>query len=230
MTDAQQDEARRRRAEGAMFAELAGSYGVGKSTISRRVMESEPMFPWADFELGFWHPFGPYTGRSVASILEWKRDEAEQYGWTLWSFAACDLKPWMGLLGGTTASVYVLCSESPPARDPDVHRGERYAEAYQFDDGIWQMMPDRTLMNVTNPFRRRGEACAFKIRRVITLAAAEVPPITIQWFRKKTRSWCNDRLPSRGEFLIRRGGEQLPRRVRAVLELSPPYLARLRAS
>ena len=35
LTKAQQDEARRRRAEGAILAELARSYGVGKSTISR---------------------------------------------------------------------------------------------------------------------------------------------------------------------------------------------------
>jgi DNA invertase Pin-like site-specific DNA recombinase len=35
LTAAQQAEARRRRAEGATLAELACSYGVGKSTISR---------------------------------------------------------------------------------------------------------------------------------------------------------------------------------------------------
>jgi hypothetical protein len=35
LTEAQQDEARRRRAEGATLAELARSYGVGRSTISR---------------------------------------------------------------------------------------------------------------------------------------------------------------------------------------------------
>src|SRR6516162_2343114 len=35
LTEAQQDEARRRRAQGATLAELARSYGVGKSTISR---------------------------------------------------------------------------------------------------------------------------------------------------------------------------------------------------
>ena len=35
LTEAQQHEARRRRAEGATLAELARSYGVGKSTISR---------------------------------------------------------------------------------------------------------------------------------------------------------------------------------------------------
>ena len=35
LTEAQQTEARKRRAEGATLAELARSYGVGKSTISR---------------------------------------------------------------------------------------------------------------------------------------------------------------------------------------------------
>jgi DNA invertase Pin-like site-specific DNA recombinase len=35
LTPQQQKEARRRRAEGATLAELARSYGVGKSTISR---------------------------------------------------------------------------------------------------------------------------------------------------------------------------------------------------
>src|SRR5271165_4833719 len=35
LTDAHKAEARRRRAEGATLAELAPSYGVGKSTISR---------------------------------------------------------------------------------------------------------------------------------------------------------------------------------------------------
>jgi putative DNA-invertase from lambdoid prophage Rac len=35
LTDAQQAEARKRRAEGATLAELARSYRVGKSTISR---------------------------------------------------------------------------------------------------------------------------------------------------------------------------------------------------
>jgi hypothetical protein len=35
LTAAQQAEARRRWADGATLVELAGSYGVGKSTISR---------------------------------------------------------------------------------------------------------------------------------------------------------------------------------------------------
>jgi len=42
LTEPQQDEARKRRAEGATLAELARSYGVGKSTISRLTGLSSP--------------------------------------------------------------------------------------------------------------------------------------------------------------------------------------------
>jgi DNA invertase Pin-like site-specific DNA recombinase len=42
LTTAQQAEARRRRAEGATLAELARSYGVGKSTISRLTVRGFP--------------------------------------------------------------------------------------------------------------------------------------------------------------------------------------------
>jgi DNA invertase Pin-like site-specific DNA recombinase len=44
LTEAQQAEARQRRAEGATLAELARSYGVGKSTISR--LSSYRDSPW----------------------------------------------------------------------------------------------------------------------------------------------------------------------------------------
>ena len=42
LTEAQKDEARHRRAKGATLAELARSYGVGKSTISRLTGLSSP--------------------------------------------------------------------------------------------------------------------------------------------------------------------------------------------
>jgi DNA invertase Pin-like site-specific DNA recombinase len=41
LTEAQQAEARKRRAEGATLAELARSYHVGKSTISRLTGEGK---------------------------------------------------------------------------------------------------------------------------------------------------------------------------------------------
>jgi hypothetical protein len=42
---------------------------------------------WDLFDLGFCHPFGPYTGLSVSEILDWKRTEVTKNRWTLWSFA-----------------------------------------------------------------------------------------------------------------------------------------------
>jgi hypothetical protein len=75
---------------------------------------------WAEFGLGFWHTFGPYSGRTADAILEWKAAEVERYGWTLWSFAAVDLTPWLGVLSASTGPIYVLCSDSPGARDRDV--------------------------------------------------------------------------------------------------------------
>jgi hypothetical protein len=56
--------------------------------------------PWDDFQMGFWHPFGPYTARSPVSILQWKRDEIERHGWTFWSFANSNVNQWVELLVG----------------------------------------------------------------------------------------------------------------------------------
>jgi len=36
---------------------------------------------WERFEIGFWHPFGPYAGLSPAQVLEWKAEETARYGW-----------------------------------------------------------------------------------------------------------------------------------------------------
>src|SRR5437764_1497322 len=102
---------------------------------------------------------------------------------------------------------------APIATDPDIYRGQRYAEAYKLvDSGVWQLMPDRAVMNVANPFKRSGMACAFKVTRVISLAAAEVSPITIEWYQKGSHRWSSGCRPTRGEFLIRRGGQQPLRR------------------
>jgi hypothetical protein len=45
----------------------------------------------------------------------------------------------------------------------------------------------------------------------------------MEWFSQG--AWREDRIPTRGEYLIRRGGEIAIRDVAAVLELKPPYLA-----
>ena len=62
--------------------------------------------PWDDFQLGFWHPFGPYTGLSVGAILRWKQDEVQRHGWTFWSFAYSRVAEWVELLGKSSAPLF----------------------------------------------------------------------------------------------------------------------------
>src|SRR5437879_5034046 len=110
---------------------------------------------WDKFEIGFWHPFGPYTGRTTAEVLDWKTGEIERYGWTFWSFAySSTASAWLSELAKPRVwgPVYALCSYSPGARDPDVHRGTLFARHYRYlGDTSWQAMPDADVMSVTNP-------------------------------------------------------------------------------
>jgi hypothetical protein len=48
-------------------------------------------------------------------------------------------------------------------------------------------------------------------------------PLAIEWLSRG--KWRADALPTRPEYLIRRGGNMVMRDVRAILELRPPYLA-----
>ncbi len=133
----------------------------------------------------------------------------------------------MDILADNGEPTYVLCSFSAGARDPDVHRGARLATHYRFaSETLWHAMPDPALMKVTNPFRRHGRALAFKIGRVVELTP-QVPPFHVRWYSRIEKQWRSDPLPTRGEYLIRRGGPVPLRSVCAVLELIPPYIAEL---
>lgn len=185
---------------------------------------------WENFTIGFWHPFGPYTGLSAAQVLEWKRFETERHGWTFWSFVYSSSEAWLEQLASVSGPVFAFCSDSPGARDPDQHRGTLLASHFRYPrDGDWKAMPEPHIMKVTNPFKRQGLALAFKVARVLPVPP-RVPPFEIEWYSKGDRGWRSDALPTRGEFLIRRGGSVRPRRVSAVLELVEPYLAVLKCA
>ena len=88
---------------------------------------------WEGFEIGFWHPFGPYTGLTPAEVLEWKRSEAETHGWTFWSFAySSSADRWLAQLTSSKKRVFALCSHSPSATDPDAHRGILLGTHYRY--------------------------------------------------------------------------------------------------
>ena len=183
---------------------------------------------WETFKIGFWHPFGPYTGLSPGQVLDWKGSETARHGWTFWSFVYSSAEPWLGQLANVSGPVFAFCSDSPAAQHPDPHQGTLLASHFRYlHDGDWQTMPEPHIMKVTNPFKRQGLALAFKVGRVLPVPS-QVPPVEIEWYSKGDRVWRSDSLPTRGEFLIRRGGSLRPRRVSAVLELVEPYLAVLK--
>src|SRR5262249_49800870 len=153
-----------------------------------------------------WHPFGPYTGLSTDEVLEWKSGEVKRHGWTFWSFAySPSADTWLNLLAEARGPTFALCSHSVGARDPDDNRGTLLATHYRYlAAGPWEPMPDPKIMKVTNPFKRRGLALAFKVQRVIALDPV-IPPFAVEWYAKGELRWRSDPLPTRGEFLIRRG-------------------------
>lgn len=70
--------------------------------------------------------------------------------------------------------------------------------------------------------------CArFQSRRSTRLEKPIVPDIEIEWFARGDGLWRNDGLPTRGEYLVRRGTGTRLRPVSAVLQLEPPYLVEL---
>ena len=183
---------------------------------------------WDEFQVGFWHPFGPYTGLTTQQVLDWKQEETVRHGWTFWSFAYSPTADvWLRLLSRETGPVFALCSHSPGAQDPDKNRGTLLATHHrELEEKEWHPMPDPDIMKVTNPFKRQGLALAFKVRRVVAFDP-EAPPFSVEWYGKQENRWFSEKVPTRGEFLVRRGGSTPLRAVGALLELMPPYLAAL---
>jgi hypothetical protein len=189
---------------------------------------------YAAFGIGFWHPFGPHGGETTAQILQRKVKEIAENGWTLWSFQhRTMLDAWQGhLISAAPEEVLVFCSAGG-GNDP-LNRGGtvRVADcrSYRFvGETEWRSTPER--VRVPHTFRfGRGHASAFVIQRIIhpvepfDLPAVEWLSEDGQW-RKAFQSGQGRGIPSRGEYLIRPGGTCRMRKVGAVLELRPPYLA-----
>ncbi len=200
-------------------------------------------------EMAFWSPFGPHAGEEPERILGRKRDEIESNGWTLWSFAGANLKPWRDEIGkwkdgpsdGRSADVYAFLSDSPNAKDPlrtgsdkEVSDLKCYRKAGEDE---WRSPPS----GVCSPhsFKKsaqRRRASAFIVKSIVD-RLDQRPDAHVEWFRKRDEQWCNclggrqDRklLPTRGVYLVRRCSCGVPLRpVRALLVLEAPYLAELR--
>jgi hypothetical protein len=182
-------------------------------------------FSWDKLGLSFGHPFGRYGGQSQPEILDQKDSEIRNVGFTLWTFGVRRHVPdlWVENLLHVQGPIYVLLFDSPGAQEPDPHRIEPRAERFQpvksndwlpIPDGIWEAA-------------RHGITAAFIVKRVIRIIPLVRPPIALEYLRTSDGLWCDRPIPPRLAYMLRRGGQQQPRRVYAVLELQAPYLARL---
>jgi len=190
-----------------------------------------PDVSFSKFELAFWHPFGSHGREPPKDIIRRKRSEIEANGWTLWSFQFRQmLDDWhQKLCSAKPKTVFVFCSESPAAVDPardGTSAKPTDCKKYRFvgnEDTEWHAMPRQ--VRVPHPFRpSKNLASAFVVQRVHYPIINQFHPV-VEWFSQNEGPWRQDRIPTRGEYLIRLGGVFPIRRVSAVLELKPPYLA-----
>ncbi|HVT15275.1 MAG TPA: hypothetical protein VHQ90_03705 [Thermoanaerobaculia bacterium] len=199
--------------------------------MDSNMLPPSPTVNAAGFAVGIWHPFGPHGGESVEDIIKRKSREIEVNGWTLWSFQhrrSETLELWYRELAFSRVThPMVFCSDSKGAVDPAdiICSSVRVTNCRSFrfigTGAAWQPLPSG--VNVPHPFRgEKKRATAFMIQRIVYPAAQLALP-AIEWLSKG--QWRQDRLPGRGEYLIRPGGTLPMRPVRALLELRSPYLA-----
>jgi len=166
----------------------------------------------------------------MGEIIDRKRREIEANGWTLWSFTYRPmLNDWHGQLQTlTSGNVYVFCSEGrgavDPVRDGSLSRSIE-CQKYRFiGEENWQPMPKG--VRVPHPFQPRRKqqlASAFVVRQIQWPVSRFQRPV-MEWL-SQDGAWCQNKVPSRGVYLIRPGGTEAMRAISAVLELRFPYLA-----
>jgi hypothetical protein len=178
--------------------------------------------------IAFWHCFGVHAGESPEEILQRKQKEIDATGgWTLWSFSRktfqtielwrSEIKRWKPV------SVLALCSQSKGAIDP---KGipTRARVFRTTEESNWQTIPDT--INVPHPFGEKTSASAFRVSRVLSPSDVSITT-EFHWLRVKDRVWCDERIPTRGEYLLRPGRGAPLRPIRAVLELQEPFVVEI---
>ena len=210
---------------------------------------------YQQFEMAFWHPFGSHSGETPEEIIERKQGEIQRCGWTLWSFQNrrtmlplwhTQLENWCSeKTRDDTGRVFAFCSDSRGAKDP-MNTGNKekvkkdncthYLQVDEAEDDNWRPVPPG--IRALHSFKKsvsHPQCSAFMVKKIIY--PAEEPhrlKSAAVWFAK-SGEWRQERtngdkcLPTRGEYLIRPHPQGVPlRRIRAVLELAPPYLAQLK--
>jgi hypothetical protein len=181
------------------------------------------------FQIGFWHPFGPHAGESAEQIIERKRREIlANDGWTLWSFQfRHTLDVWLKeIRTNKPQAVFVFCSEGKGASDPKGNIS--LCSSYRLA-GEKTCQPIPAAIKVPHPIGKKTLASAFVVEHVeqIVYPVQSVDLPTVEWFKENSNpTWKSDTpVPTRPEYLIRSGGHLRMRSYRAILQLREPYLA-----
>jgi len=174
------------------------------------------------FKVGFWSPFGIAAGEGRDCIILRKKREISKNGWTLWSFQRRPeqtINLWVDEIKKYSKNVFVFCSDSKSARDP---KGKVFcAKKFKFANSAnWKDVP--LLIKIPHPFGERNYASAFIVKAIYEPERIKVPE-GIQWLCVDGR-WRKDKLPTRGEYLIKSRGKSKLRRIYAILELKFPYV------
>lgn len=192
-----------------------------------------------EFKIAFWNPSGPHGGEAFGDIIERKREEIRSNGWTLWSFQYRPmLEDWHRELSqGEFGGVYAFCSRGEgkdPAEDGDAVTVDcaRYKPVGETE---WRDTPKT--IRASHPFRQgqqRRRASAFIVRRIIhpvpPTISTRMESARVEWLKQKEGWWRLTEVPPRSISLVRSCPEGVPlRKIGAVLELKPPYLAYLEA-
>ncbi len=173
--------------------------------------------------IGFWHPFGPHGGETRKQIIERKRKEIQKNRWTLWSFqyrTDKTLNQWIAQIKKNKGRVFVFCSDSEGARDP---KGKKfYAKQFRYPtSSTWNNIP--SAIGIPHPFGKKPLACAFKVKSIYNPEVIRIPK-GIKWLCVGENKWREDKLPTRGEYLLKSDGRCKLRKVYKILELVFPYL------
>lgn len=182
---------------------------------------------WQKFSIGFWHPFGVHAGELRDDILDRKMSEIESQGWTLWSFQhRKTLNIWFDILKlSIDNNVYVFCSDSKNAQNPQ--SSVVYCKQYQpIDNQEWLDIPQS--ISVPHPMAKRAFGSAFIVENIYRFSDTPLVDFAIAWYGTADSKWRNESLPTRGEYLIKKGGATKTRKIYAVLKLRYPFLATLR--
>ena len=177
----------------------------------------------------FWHCFGVHAGESPDDILERKRREiAANGGWTLWSFNGKrpqTVELWTSEIQSAIPSyVHALCSKSRNAIDPK-GKSAFAREFRSVGQQIWQPIPES--IKVPHPFGNKSTASAFRVSKILHASEVTIPS-AFEWLRVGDKDWRTDRVPTRGEYLLRPGKGTTLRPVCAILELQEPFVVEIR--